>query len=174
MISALAVNLRMAMYSASLAPHGSAPRRSGNGRSRAYLMLDQNYALSMTRFEAEPGNEPAARPVGLLSSAPSPMIAPIWYVHGLGLGAIIGQAISRRSFALDFAVPITFLALAVAGFAHQRRIWHGGFCLAGAGAVICLPALSISGLLDRRRRRPSPPGRRSRRRMMRGLVQGEL
>ena len=54
--AALAVNLRMAMYSAALAPHlGNAAlwQRILIG----YLNFDQSYILSVAKYENEPGSE---------------------------------------------------------------------------------------------------------------------
>ena len=53
MLSALAVNLRMMMYSASLTPYlGEAPLKQ---RILAtYSKLDQSYALTLQQFETEP------------------------------------------------------------------------------------------------------------------------
>ena len=52
-LSALAVNLRMMMYSASLTPYlGKAPLKQRI--LAAYSTLDQSYALSLQQFETEP------------------------------------------------------------------------------------------------------------------------
>ena len=104
--SALAVNLRMAMYSAALAPHlGAAPL--WQRALAAYFVVDQNYALSVQRFEAEPAM-PVAQKLAFFLGCAAP-IAPSWYLC-TALGALAGQGIPP-GFALDFAVPITFIAL---------------------------------------------------------------
>ncbi len=51
LVSALAVNLRVAMYSASLTPYlGDAPL--WQRACAAYLVVDQSYALSVVKFES--------------------------------------------------------------------------------------------------------------------------
>jgi predicted branched-subunit amino acid permease len=51
--SALAVNLRMAMYSAALAPH-LGPASLRDRALVAYMNVDQTYALSVQRYEMAP------------------------------------------------------------------------------------------------------------------------
>jgi predicted branched-subunit amino acid permease len=104
--TALAVNLRMAMYSASLAVHlGSAPvwKRA----LVAYLNVDQSYAVSIAEYERAPSMSPAEK-LAYYFGAVSPVI-PCWYAFCY-IGAVFGSEIPD-SFALDFAVPITFLAV---------------------------------------------------------------
>ena len=104
--TSLAVNLRMAMYSASLAPHiGAAPR--WQKALAAYFMVDQVYALAMQEYERAP-KRPLAEKIAYYAGACTP-VCPQWYVMTL-VGATVGQAIPPE-FALDFAVPITFLAM---------------------------------------------------------------
>ena len=104
--SALAVNLRMAMYSASLAPYlGAAP--FWQRALVAYMNVDQTYALGHAEYEANPGMSVAAR-VAFFFGTSLPII-PVW-VTATALGIVVGEAIPP-SLGLDFAVPITFLAL---------------------------------------------------------------
>ncbi len=104
--TALAVNLRMALYSASITPHMgglSLPKRV----LVAYLLVDQSYAVSVQKFEETPKmplNQKLAFYLGVMTP-----IAPLWYGFSL-VGALVGQAIPPE-YALDFAVPITFLAI---------------------------------------------------------------
>lgn len=106
LLSALAVNLRMAMYSASLTPWlGAAPL--WQRALIAYFVLDQSYACSILKFEAEPGMSVPAR-IAYFAGAVAPVV-PAWYAFTL-LGALVGTQIPE-SWALDFALPITFLAL---------------------------------------------------------------
>ncbi len=131
--TALAVNLRMAMYSASLAPHlGDAPfwKRA----VVAYLNVDQTYAMSMIRYEAEPGKsipEKLAYFFGLATP-----VVPLWYAASL-VGAVAGARFPDW-LALDFAVPITFLALVAP---MLKSLAH----LAAALTSVVL-ALALSGL----------------------------
>ncbi|WP_319826202.1 AzlC family ABC transporter permease [Thalassovita sp.] len=104
--SSLAVNLRMAMYSASLTPHiGAAPL--WQRAVAAYFTVDQSYATSIIAYEKNPGwtlGQKLAYFFGVVTP-----VCPMWYVATLA-GALIGSAIPPE-LALDFAVPITFLAL---------------------------------------------------------------
>ncbi|WP_171175720.1 AzlC family ABC transporter permease [Ruegeria sp. HKCCD8929] len=104
--SALAVNLRVAMYSASLTPYlGAAPL--WQRACAAYFVVDQSYACSIARFEKEPQMSIGQRMAYFFGSI-SP-IAPLWYLCTF-LGAVLGTQIPE-SWALDFALPITFLSM---------------------------------------------------------------
>ena len=104
--TALAVNLRMAMYSASITPHLGA-LKPWQKALVAYLLVDQSYMLAIARYEAQPQmplGEKFAYYLGVISP-----VAPTWYLASLA-GALLGAAIPP-AFALDFALPITFLAM---------------------------------------------------------------
>jgi len=104
--SALAVNLRMAMYSASLTPYlGAAPM--WQRAIAAYLTVDQSYACSIVRFEKEPDLTLPQRMAYFFGSVTP--ITPLW-ILATYLGAVLGTQIPD-SWALDFALPITFLAM---------------------------------------------------------------
>lgn len=104
--SALAVNLRVAMYSASLTPYlGAAPL--WQRACAAYFVVDQSYACSIAQFETEPDMTISERMAYFFGTI-SP-IAPLWYLCTY-LGAVLGTQIPE-SWALDFALPITFLAM---------------------------------------------------------------
>ncbi|WP_170772624.1 AzlC family ABC transporter permease [Ruegeria lacuscaerulensis] len=104
--SALAVNLRVAMYSASLTPYlGAAPL--WQRACAAYLTVDQTYACSIMRFEKEPDMTIPQRMVYFFGTATP--LTPLWLLATY-LGAVLGTQIPE-SWALDFALPITFLAM---------------------------------------------------------------
>lgn len=106
LVSALAVNLRMAMYSASLTPYiGAAPL--WQRALCAYVTVDQSYVVGISKFEAEPEMTVPAR-VAYFLGAVTPIV-PLWYGFTL-VGALLGTQIPD-SWALDFAIPITFLAM---------------------------------------------------------------
>ena len=106
LVSALAVNLRMAMYSASLAPYlGAAPL--WQRAIAAYFLVDQTYGLSVLRFDQNP-HWTIRRRLTYYFGTIAP-VAPTWYACTV-IGALLGGSIPD-SLALDFAVPITFLAL---------------------------------------------------------------
>lgn len=104
--TSLAVNLRMAMYSASMAPHlGAAPL--WQRALVAYGLTDQTYGVAIQRFTREPARDVSWKLVYFLGVA-IPVCLP-WYA-GTWAGAVAGAAIPD-GLALDFAVPVTFIAL---------------------------------------------------------------
>jgi len=104
--SALAVNLRMAMYSASLTPYiGSAPL--WQRALAAYLTVDQSYVCAMAQYEKQPDMTIPQR-MAYFFGCVTPIV-PLWYLFTL-VGAMVGAQIPE-SWALDFALPITFLAM---------------------------------------------------------------
>jgi predicted branched-subunit amino acid permease len=106
LVSALAVNLRMAMYSASLTPYlGAAPL--WQRAFAAYFMVDQSYTVSYFAYESHPRWSVPER-MTYYFGVVTP-ICPLWYLFTL-LGALIGDTIPE-ALALDFALPITFLAM---------------------------------------------------------------
>ncbi|WP_372886111.1 AzlC family ABC transporter permease [Shimia sp.] len=106
LVSSLAVNLRMAMYSASLTPYlGAAPL--WQRAILAYFTVDQTYAMSILQYETRPAMTVPER-VAYFMGCVTP-ICPNWYLFTL-VGALVGQSIPAE-LALDFAVPITFLAM---------------------------------------------------------------
>ena len=106
LLTALAVNLRMAMYSAALAPWlGPAPL--WQRAIAAFVLFDQTYAASALRFEENPDWSVPTRMAYYAGSA-TPVV-PAWLI-GTFLGAVTGSALPDW-LALDFAVPICFLAL---------------------------------------------------------------
>ena len=104
--TSLAVNLRMVMYSVAMAPHlGDAPL--GTRALMAYFLVDQSFAASQGEFESRP-DQPLGDKVAFFFGTVLP-IAPLWFAASFG-GAMLGEAIPP-DYALDFAVPITFLAI---------------------------------------------------------------
>ena len=100
----LVINLRFLMYSASLAPHvPDWPLR--RRAAAAYLLTDQAYALSVTRY-ARPGGR-RHRFAFYLGVA-----TPLWVVWQIAtvVGALVGNTVPE-SVPLGFAVPLTFLAM---------------------------------------------------------------
>lgn len=131
--TSLAVNLRMAMYSASLVPWlGAAPvwKRA----VIAYMTVDQTYACSVAEYEAKPEMSLPER-IAFFAGVSLPIV-PLWYAATL-VGALVGADIPD-SFALDFALPITFIAMLGP---MLRTLAH----LAAALVSVVL-ALALSGL----------------------------
>lgn len=132
-LTGLAVNLRMAMYSASLSPHlGKA--RPWYRILAAYFMVDQSFAVSIAKYESAPEmtlDEKVAYYFGVVTP-----ICPLWYIFTL-LGAVVGAAIPPE-YALDFAVPVTFISLVAPSL---RSLPH-----LAAAAVSVIVALSLQML----------------------------
>ena len=104
--TALAVNLRMAMYSASMAQHvGAAP--FWQRALAAYGLTDQTYGVAINRYTLQPGMS-LPRKVAYFFGVAVPVCL-LWYAASCA-GAVAGAAIPA-GLALDFAVPITFIAL---------------------------------------------------------------
>ncbi len=104
--TALIINSRMLMYSASLAPElVDVPTRKR--AAAAYVLVDQAYALSIVRYRRAP--EAPHRLAYYLGTA-----AILWVTWQIAtvVGALIGDAIPDR-VPLGFAVPMTFLAILI-------------------------------------------------------------
>ena len=102
----LAINLRMAMYSAALAPHLGALPLARRGLL-AYFLVDQVYAASALEYERRPtmtAAEKAAYFLGLCAPVCLPWYGSTW------AGAVLGAGLPP-GWGLDFAVPIAFLAM---------------------------------------------------------------
>ncbi|MFA9459583.1 AzlC family ABC transporter permease [Thiohalorhabdus sp. Cl-TMA] len=130
--TALLINLRFVMYSASLAPHLAhmPPLRRW---PLAYLLTDQAYALSMARFHHRPGEPDGHKPWYYLGTAVTMWIA--WLMGNLGGIAFGGRVPAGLS--LQFAIPLTFLALLVPLLRDRptvvAAVVGGAVAVAGAG-----------------------------------------
>ncbi|MGR3484186.1 MAG: AzlC family ABC transporter permease [Paracoccaceae bacterium] len=130
---ALVVNLRMAMYSAALVPHlGMLPLWQRAVASA--VLFDQPYAAGHLRFETGPPMRPAER-FAYFTGIAAP-IAPVW-IAATYAGARFG-AVVPEGWPIDFALPITFLAL-VGPMLRTRAHW-------AAAGVSALGAVALSGL----------------------------
>lgn len=143
--TALVINLRMLMYSASIAPYfrETATRwRAG----LAYLLTDQAYALAVTRFGAD---RPVRRRWYYLGAA-----LPLWAVWQVCtvLGVVAGARVPD-SLPLSFAVPLTFLALLVPAVTDRASgtaaVVGGTAAVLGAGLPLNLGLIAgaVGGVL---------------------------
>ncbi len=127
LISALAVNLRVAMYSASLTPYlGEAPlwKRA----FAAYFTVDQSYALSIVQFET---GEPLSLNQRLAYFfGTNGLVAPVW-MSATVMGALLGNQVPE-SWGLDFVLPLAFLAMI------------GPMMRTPAHVVACFTAIAVS------------------------------
>ncbi|MEM7641264.1 MAG: AzlC family ABC transporter permease [Pseudomonadota bacterium] len=119
--SALAVNLRMVMYSAAMVPHlGPAPFWQRVGIS--YLLVDQTYALAQSAFDREQAWSVSDK-VAYFAGTALPVF-PVW-VGSTWVGAVLGARVPE-SWQLEFAMPLAFLAL-VAPMLKSRAHVAGAF-----------------------------------------------
>ncbi|SHF45772.1 Predicted branched-chain amino acid permease (azaleucine resistance) [Loktanella atrilutea] len=133
LLAALAVNLRMAMYSAALVPAlGQAPL--WQRACVAYLLFDQTYLASVKAYEERPAMGVRAR-IAYFFGVATP-ITPIW-CGMTAVGVLVGATIPP-AMALDFALPITFLAMVAP---MLRTLAH-----VAAAFTSVVVALALSGL----------------------------
>ena len=137
-LAALTINLRMLLYSASIAPYLS---RETFGRMMvvAYLMTDQAYAVSINDWAGESTDD--RRPATLQSR--------FSYYVGAGLtlwttwqastvaGALLGRSVPD-SVPLDFAVPLVFLVLLIPTLSHLHAV-----VAAAVGGIVTVIALEL-------------------------------
>ena len=125
------VNLRHMLYSASLAPYlASLPTRWKVLLS--YLLTDEAYAPTILHYEKE-GTTPYAHWF-LLGAGCS--LWSTWQVS-TALGIFLGTAIPE-SWSLDFALPLTFIAMVVPVLKNQPAI-----AAALSAGVVALVAFSL-------------------------------
>lgn len=134
LLSALAVNLRMAMYSASLAPYlGAAPL--WQRAMLSYLLVDQTYALAAQAYETEP-NWTIADRVAFFGGVALPVF-PAW-VGATWAGAVLGARVPAW-LPLDFALPLAFLALVGPMLKSRAHMAAAFVSVAGALAFAWMP-----------------------------------
>jgi predicted branched-subunit amino acid permease len=141
-IAACTINLRLLLYSASLAPHlARVPLR--RRLFIGYLLTDQAYAVSITRWTREADDEAAGGPPapGVDHKVPYYLGAALllwanWQVCTI-IGILIGSAVPD-SLPLDFAVPLVFLVLLVPAITSRpsavAAVVGGGVALLAAEA----------------------------------------
>lgn len=137
-ITALVINLRHVMYSASLEPRYR-DEALGWRASIAYLLVDQVFVMAALKFGAD---ESVNRRWYFLGLG-----LPVWvtWVIGTAAGAVAGTAVPAW-LPLDFAVPMVFLALlapAVESRARAAAALAGGvLAVAGTGLPLNLGLLA--------------------------------
>jgi predicted branched-subunit amino acid permease len=132
LFTAIAVNLRMVMYSAALVPHfGRAPL--GMRALLSYFLIDQTFAIATHKFAETPGMN-ISQKMAYFSGAFWFMM-PVWIVSTY-VGAVFGKAIPPE-YALDFAVPICFLALSAPAMRNFA------FFMAGVTSIVVTLALAF-------------------------------
>jgi predicted branched-subunit amino acid permease len=133
-VTALAVNLRMAMYSAALAPHlGAAP--VWQRALAAYALFDSSYACAAQAYPQQP-NWTLKDRLLYFAGAAGPAI-PMWLLV-TALGSVLGATIPAW-LALDFAVPICFLAMVAPGLRTLPQVAAAATSVAGALLLAWVP-----------------------------------
>ncbi|TGN37537.1 branched-chain amino acid ABC transporter permease [Paracoccus liaowanqingii] len=136
-LSGLAVNLRMAMYSASLLPWLNEASRAQKAWV-SFALIDQSYALSIQHYERHPR---LSMPQRLAYFGGTAVVLCLPWMIFSWVGATVGQAIPEE-IALDFAMPITFLAMIAP---MLRTPAHLAACFVAIAATLLLAGLP-SGL----------------------------
>lgn len=128
-VTALIINLRFIMYSASLAPYvHHLPRRWT--WPMAYLLSDQSYALCVLKFAS--GELGRFAHHFYAGTAISMWLAwQLSVVAGIYLGASIPE-----SWSLGFAIPLSFLALLIPGLRSMASL--GAALVGGVLAVLAI------------------------------------
>jgi 4-azaleucine resistance transporter AzlC len=128
-VTAVVINLRMAMYSASIAPYFESFRRRWK-LVCSYLLTDVSYALSIAEFTDESGIDRRWYYLGAAGA-----IWAVWQVTTVA-GVLLGTGIPE-SWGVGFAVPLVFLTLLVADVSDRPRLVAalvgGSVAVVGAG-----------------------------------------
>ena len=130
-LTVLVVNLRLVMYSASIAPYFA--RQSARWKAAlSYLLTDQAYAVSVIEFEHEP--ETSRRWYYLGVALPMWVAWQVATVVGVAVGAGVPDG-----WHLEFAVPLVFLAVLFPAVTDRATAVAAGVGGATAVAASGLP-----------------------------------
>ncbi|MEM6676607.1 MAG: AzlC family ABC transporter permease [Pseudomonadota bacterium] len=156
------VNLRMAMYSATLAVHWQGVPMLWRVPA-AFFLHDQSFALSMARYSHR--DEPLATRVGFYFGV-GMTTTTVWSIASY-VGVVFGQQIPE-SWGVDFAVPACFIAVLAPMLRGTPNIVAAlvaavaGVALAGlpagSGLTIAAALGIVAGLIARRRLVPRQGG----------------
>jgi predicted branched-subunit amino acid permease len=131
-MTAAVINLRMAMYSASIGSYMT-DQPTGRRWVASYLLTDQAYALSLARYQQEGGTKPAVDRFWFYLGTALVLWA-VWQITTV-LGVVVGGAVPE-AVPLGFAVPLTFLCLLVPTVTDRptlaAALVGGGVALAAA------------------------------------------
>ncbi|WP_136717591.1 AzlC family ABC transporter permease [Halorientalis salina] len=136
-VTAVVINLRMVMYSASIAPYLRDLSARWKG-GLAYLLTDQAYALSIASYRSERSVDRKSYYLGVAAT--------LWAVWQLATvaGVVLGTGVPD-AWGLEFAVPLVFLALLVPamedGPTVVAALVSGTVAVAGAGLPLNLGLL---------------------------------
>ena len=127
-LTVLVINLRLMLYSASLAPHFERVSLGWKG-VLSYLLTDQTYAATITRFEEGQVRETDRRWFYLGAAVP---VGVVWLTGTVG-GVFLGS-LASEGWSLDFVLPLIFIALAVP--AVKDRMTGAAALSAGVAALL--------------------------------------
>ena len=139
-LTALVVNSRHVLYSASLASH----LRGWTRRSRAggaYFLADPVYALAIARFEGREGEDRRTRSAYFFAMAVTCWVG--WLIL-TAAGAMLAGVLPA-SLPLELAAPLTFLLLLAPTL--KNRAAYAAAASAGLVAVVAAPLPLGAGLL---------------------------
>jgi predicted branched-subunit amino acid permease len=130
-LAAWTINLRMVLYSASLAPFLTRDRLRWR-MVASYLLVDQVYAIGVARWSDpdDPVSAPGARIPFMVGAGL--LLWSSWQVSTL-IGAVIGPSVPD-SLPLGFAVPLVFLVLLVPAINSRPAVVAA--LAGGLGAVL--------------------------------------
>ncbi|HEY5790327.1 MAG TPA: AzlC family ABC transporter permease [Gammaproteobacteria bacterium] len=117
LLTVLTVNLRFAMYSASLAPHFQHLGRRWRW-PLAYLMVDQNYALTIQRYHH---GDPAFAAHGHWFYLGGGAALWLTWQAATAVGVFMGASVPR-AWSLDFAIPLVFMVLLVPALRDRAHV----------------------------------------------------
>ncbi|QLG50677.1 AzlC family ABC transporter permease [Natrinema halophilum] len=128
--TAVVINIRMVMYSASIAPYLQPFSLRIRGLA-AYLLTDQAYAMSVAEYETNDERHRLWYYVGIAAT--------LWIVWQIGtfVGAVLGASVPD-ALELNFALPLVFIAVLVPAMKDAGTT--------AAGVVAGVTALSIATL----------------------------
>jgi predicted branched-subunit amino acid permease len=142
LVTTFIINLRHALYSASLAPH-LRPLRPAWRWLLAFLLVDEVYAVGIARYRRD-------------GSLPASASHAHWYVLGAGLmlwvtwqtTTAVGIALGAQvpaSWGLDFTLALTFIGLLAAVVTDRAAVVSA--LVAGVAAVLAAAAPLKVGLV---------------------------
>lgn len=127
-VTAIFINLRFSMYSASLSPHFrkfSSPWKA----FCAYVLTDQAYAVSINEYQSGSSRDKKWFYLGAAVT--------LWFVWQIGTiaGVLVGYRIPSET-TFEFAVPLTFMALLFPTLKDMRTRFVG--IVSGVTAVVAM------------------------------------
>ncbi|WP_420181964.1 AzlC family ABC transporter permease [Haloarcula sp. KBTZ06] len=140
--TAVVINLRLLMYSASIAPYF----REFTGRWKAvlaYVLTDQAYALSVASYRSDRETDRKWYYLGVAVT-----LWAVWQVTTIA-GALLGTGVPD-AWGLEFAIPLVFLAILVPAIEDAATgiaaVVGGTVAVVGAGLPLNLGLLVAAGV----------------------------